>query len=214
MPAPLAKWRYIPVPTRADADGRDAKPYKDLVGSYLCSVGLSVLNSRHLKGFPPLDSRNEADRRRMAIALQKVAVEVFGATWDDLGPGDPLPPVRYRLDRVTLLDGIPKKALWVLQHWDPEKVEGRSKGGRHGSHDGTRKGKVPRWTPGLLAPFADLPTRERKAAAIAALGCSESTYFDLWKRFRERQARNEVNPDLSYAEPFAELLPGELRASA
>lgn len=183
-------WRRIHVPTHADTLGRDSLPLQDLAGHYLCSVGLSLLNSRHLQGKPPLSPRNPQHVEALGDALHRVAVAVFADIWGDGSSGAAHVAARQRLNRSKLLDGVPEKVAWVLAHWTSEKAERRRHGGRHGAADGVRKGKVPRWVPAQLAPFADLPAAQRKVQAMAALGCSESTYFALWKRYRERQEAN------------------------
>jgi len=184
----LPAWRRIHVPTSDDARIPGAATFQDLAGRYLCSVGLSLLNSRHIAEEPPLDSRNVQHVEALERALHRVAVEIFADAWSDPSPGSAHLAARLRLDQAKLLDGTPQKVLWVLAAWKPEKVEGRRRGGRHGAAQGVRKGKTPRWVPAQLEPFADLPDRQRKAQAMAALGCSASTYFELWKRYRARQA--------------------------
>ena len=188
MIQPIRPWRRIQVPTRNEALGRGTPTFQDLAGRYLCSVGLSLVNSRHLAGEKPLELGNAQHIEALASALTRVAEHVFEAEWDSAEPGDGRRAARYRLERAKLLDGAQNKAIWVIAHWDPAKIEGRRRGGRHSAADGVRKGKTPRWTPGLLAEFAHLPPRERKAEAIAALGCSESQYYVLWRNYRESQA--------------------------
>lgn len=185
MPTPPA-WRRIQVPTRSDAMTRGAPTYQDLVGRYLCKVALSLLNSRHVQGKPPLQAGSAQHVDMLADAMTRVAESVFRNEWGDYADAAGR-PARFRLDHGKLLDGIRKKAAWALQHWSPDKVEGRQRGGRHGAASGVRKGRVPRWTPGLLAEFEDLPVRDRKIRAMAELGCSASTYHDLWKRYIARK---------------------------
>lgn len=209
MPRPYVAWRRIPVPTRSSVAHSPSTTFQDAVGKYLCSVGLSLLNSRYLRDGTRLSASNEQHVAALASALERVAEEVFAGQWDFEEPGQTRRRSHDRLDQDKLFDGLRDKAVWVLNRWDATKIEGRRRGGRHGAKDGVRKGKVPRWVPGLLADFDHLPPREMKAQALATLGCSESTYYDMLRKYRRRQELNRgaAGDAAAHYEALMKLLP-------
>jgi hypothetical protein len=199
--SPAAAWRRIPVPTAADVVP-GGKNLLDLAGSYLCKVALVSLNKNHLSADPvPVDLA-------VVIAfMESVAVECL--EFSDDAPGAAHVAKKLKLDGDKLLDGIPSKALWVIKKWDPEKISGRQRGGRHGAAQGVRKGPRPRLIPGLLADYADLDPGERKRMFQSDFPCSDSTYFKLQKAWRARQTLNaqQAEEAAEFAAYLDSLLP-------
>lgn len=194
-------WRRIPVPTQ-DHIVKGGPTFQDLAGRYLCSVGMSLLNTRHLRGGPRLDPADPQHLGALAQELEKVALEVFDAHWSDSAPGAAHIQKKLRLDQAALLDGLGAKAEWVIARWTPDKIEGRRRGGRHGAKDGVRKGPQPRYYAFQVEEFEHLPPAERREAAMKALGCSASTYYALRRRYLARLAEDgELRDQFDYLLP-------------
>lgn len=172
-------WRRIVPPTPRDVV-KGGKNFQDLVGSYLCRVGLVVLNRRHLAKLPEVEP---ADLTNFLIL---VADEVFSECYNSESPGAAHVAKRFRLHGSKLIDSMPGRALWIVEHWDRHKIEGRRRGGRHGAAQGVRKGPPPGLVPGLIGDFIHLPPGERKRAFTAAHPCSDSTFYKLQRQFIER----------------------------
>lgn len=176
-------WRRLARPSRADVR-EGGRNFQDLVGSYLCSVGHKILNARTLDGCVPGGLSASA----LSGQLVEIADEVFSGDYDDHTPGTAHRPARFRLDRDRLVNSMADRAAWVLTKNDPEKIRGRRRGGAQGSAQGVRKGPVPRLVPGLVGDFWHMAPSERKAAFQQAHPCSDSTYYALQKKYRERAA--------------------------
>jgi hypothetical protein len=163
---------------------RGGKNFQDLVGSYLCSVGHKILNARTLAGCTPGGLSASA----LSSRLIEIADEVFSEDYDDCTPGSAHRAARLRLDRDKLVNSMPDRAAWVLAKNNPKKILGRRRGGAQGRAQGVRKGPVPRLVPGLIGDFWHLDPSERKSAFQHAHPCSDSTYYELQKKYRERAA--------------------------
>jgi hypothetical protein len=195
-----------PKPTRTDATSK--KSFQDLVEGWLVSAALARLNAHHLAGKPPLDSGNERHISRLADYMNAVADQEFDGEFND---DDPKAfPTKTRLLHWTSDNQI-RRAIYVLQRWDPTRVAGRRRGGKHGAEDGVRKGPTPRWSCADLLPHWDLPARQRQAAVTAATGMSSSTFYRLQSgmdSFLERRAADDADRAASASE-FAHLLKPE-----
>lgn len=187
-------WRRLPRPSRADVQ-KGGKNFQDLVGSYLCSVGHKILNTRTLDGCTPGGLSASA----LSGRLIEIADEVFSGDYDYI-PGTAHRAARFRLDRDKLVISMPDRAVWVLTKNDPEKIRGRRRGGAQGRAQGVQKGPVPRLVPGLIGDFWHMAPSERKAAFQQAHPCADSTYYALQKKYRERAA----------APPYGVLSPDDL----
>jgi hypothetical protein len=177
-----------PKPTRVDVTKDET--FQDLVGGWLASNAHATLNRRHSDGKPDLVSGNDRHIRALVLLLDKVAAQEFSG---DTTSGPQEVRGTYRLDLDRIYASNERRAKWVIEHWDRSKVEGRSQGGKHGTHDGTRKGPVPRWTAGDLLPYWGLPARGRaKAVTEAKTGMSLRTYYMLAKRMPDLLARMEL----------------------
>lgn len=159
-----------PKPTRADVEPGDT--YRNAVEGWLFGDALALMNRRHLDGRLPLDSGNSAHVQTMTEWLNRLARQEFAT---DDGPNF---PVKLRLDLSKVLDSNERRARRALEVWNPTKVEGRRRGGRHGAAQGVTKGRPPRWTHADLRDVWELPQRQRRAAAMA-LGMSSNRYYQL-----------------------------------
>ncbi len=202
MPYLLANdaWRRVPVPTAADVVP-GGKNLLDLAGGYLCRVALVALNKNHLSTDPV-----SVDLAVVIAFMEQVAVEQLD--FSD-APGSAHVAKRYQLVMSKVLDGIPAKAIWVLQKWDPKRIDGRQRGGRHGAAQGVRKGRTPRLIPGFLADYAHLEPGERKRQFQAQHPCSDSTYFKLQRTWKARQEANaeQAQEAAEFAAYLHSLLP-------
>jgi hypothetical protein len=176
------------------------------VGSYLCSVGLVVLNRRHLVG-----TQDPLDPATLARFLKIVADEIFEDRYAHDAPGAAHVAKKYKLDRSKLMDDIPAKAIWIIQKWDQKKIEGRRRGGRHNAAQGVRKGPTPRLIPAMLLGYMYLSPKDRKKKFQADHPCADSTYYDLQRRYREGRGRAEIEAakTVEFERELHQLLPPE-----
>jgi hypothetical protein len=198
--SPDGVWRRLLPPTPHDVV-KGGDNFQFLAGSYLCSVGLVVLNRRHLAGHAELE-----DARPLVDFMIRVADEAFADLYLSESPGTAYPAKRYRLKRSELVDSMPGRAVWVLQKWDKRKVEGRRRGGRHSAAEGVRKGPPPRLYPFMIANFMHLTAGERRKAFMAEHKCAASTYYELQRRYLDRLASPVSHDVLDQAE-LMKLLP-------
>jgi hypothetical protein len=180
-------------PRPEDADQNTS--FQTLVERWLVGNAFATLNRRHVKGDPPLISGNMRHIQKLAIFMNAVAAHQFSGVSTDYDT-DRGRASSYRLSLDKIYASNERRAEWVLKHWDPSKVEGRSRGGKHGKHDGVRKGPSPRWTYADVLPYWDLPPRQRRAATLAGTGMS-SARFDQLKigmddYLARRQARDQA----------------------
>jgi hypothetical protein len=197
--APDDAWRRIVPPTARDVV-KGGNHLQFLAGSYLCSVGLVVLNRRHLAELPELE-----DAAPLAEFLEQVADSTFSEMYFNESPGAGHIAKRYQLHRSVLFDSMSSRASWVIKNWDKRKIEGRRRGGRHGAAQGVRKGPPPGLVPGLLADFIHLDPGERRRAFISAHPCSDSTFYKLQRRYLDRL--DNPDPNLLEQAELQGLLP-------
>ena len=170
--------------------------FQNLVNRYLCSRALQALNRRHLgqvrRGHVrPLNPGCDLAVTALQRWLHLVADSEFGSDFDWPEPGHPRPSSRYRLDPDKLADSMRARAAWVLQHWDPTKVERRSAGGSHGRATGVIKGPPPKFTVAAVLPYYHLPPAERKARVLATSGMSPSRFYQLLRQVPDAMERVE-----------------------
>jgi hypothetical protein len=147
-------------PVRGDLDSYGArKTFADAVGSYLCSRGLTWLNQAHLAGESVPEAETLAERLYDWAYPEFVADLVREKERASM-------PAAGRLTPEDLERRSQNTARWVIQHWDPAKIEGRRRGGRNGH-------RMPTVLPFQVALLADMTAVE----AAAHLGCSISTIY-------------------------------------
>lgn len=136
----------IPIRTRTPKPTRELvtkeKNFQTLVEDWLVSNALAALNHhQHLKK-PPLVSGNSEHIQVLVLHLDTVAAQEFSHddTDHDTDRGR---PSTYRLSLGKIYASNERRAKWVIEHWDRSKIERRSQGGKHGSHDGTARAQPP-----------------------------------------------------------------------